>query len=325
MRNSSSVAESTRSNTCSSSGRRCHSSFQRLIDEKVTACGDYRRESEGSMMFNVRAQMGRWMRCALGLALVSGVVFANPFVELLQGQPRDGQTQLLRAAQAGDTRRATELLGAGVPVDSRSEHDLATPLMLAIEGRNLQLCRLLLERGANPNAIALRGDTPLTRALRRNGDDEQDEFVRLLLDHSADVNLHGEMDVAPLCIAALYGRATAARLLLEAGAKVDQRAGLSQAPALQYAVTGSSPVEMVSLLLAAGADLNAIDSDGRTALSEAAACGREDVVTMLLRAGADAALADRTGATPADRAAEADHPGIAAMLRLQHRRLRVER
>ena len=262
--------------------------------------------------------LGPCLRLVFCALMISGVVFASPLVDALQGQPRGREARLLRAARAGDLSSVAELLNDGTAVDARGEQDLATPLMLAIDARQVEMCRLLLAHGADPDVTALRGDSPLTRALRRTASDKREPIVRLLLDAGADPELHGDLDVPPLNVASMYGRTRAVELLLEAGADVNRRGGRCDATPLLYAASGGAPSELVSLLIRAGADLNATDSEGRTALSEAAACGRVDLVEILLRSGADPTLRDHAGSTPAARAAELGHPEIAAML-LQHR------
>jgi ankyrin repeat protein len=227
-------------------------------------------------------------------ALLCGAVFASPLVQRMQGEPLNREALLLRAARSGDSNEAAELLRDGAAVNARDEHDLATPLMLAVDAGNVDLCRQLLAAGADVNAIALRGDSALTRALRHPGRPAPyDDIMQLLLANGADANRHGDLEVPPLSVAALYGRTRATRMLLDAGADVNLRGGLWRAAPLQYAVASAdAPAELVELLLRSGADVNAFDSEGRTALTDVAAWGRTDLVKMLLDAGADARKAD---------------------------------
>ena len=75
-------------------------------------------------------------------------------------QPND----LLQAARAGRTKQMESALAGGAPVDSR---DLSgrTALMLAAESGHAAAVRLLLDRGADPNARDARGWTPYLFAL----------------------------------------------------------------------------------------------------------------------------------------------------------------
>lgn len=235
----------------------------------------------------VRVVAGRWARITLCAALLCGAVFANPLVQRMQGEPRGRDVLLLRAARGGDSNGAVEWLRDGANVNARDEHDLATPLMLAVDAGNLSLCRLLIAAGADVNAIALRGDSALTRAVRRAPSAPSDRIVHLLLERGADANRHGDLEVPPLNVAALYGRTRAAEWLIDAGADVNLRGGLWRATPLQYAVASAdAPAELIELLLRRGADVNATDSEGRSALADVTAWGRTDLAKMLLDQGA---------------------------------------
>ena len=161
----------------------------------------------------------------------------------------------------------------------------------------LGLMKLLLNKGANPNArlrlfppyrslgadrggdMALTtGATPLYRAARA-GDVAA---VKLLLEHGADANLPNRYGDTPVMAAAGLG-----------ASKVDTRG--------KY-ITEKEAVETIDLLVAAGANVNARDMRGDTALHGAAAWGRDDVVRCLALHHADLTAKDERGMTPFDSA-----------------------
>jgi cytohesin len=72
--------------------------------------------------------------------------------------------------------------------------------------------RMLLEKGASPNARDSAGETPLHEALRRR----DHEIVGALLDFGANPNLPDRMGLTPLQAAGNDG--TLRRRLLEKGA-----------------------------------------------------------------------------------------------------------
>jgi len=58
---------------------------------------------------------------------------------------------LLDAVEAGDAERVERLLAAGVDANDREDPDEDLPLAVAVALRRIDIVRLLLEAGANPN------------------------------------------------------------------------------------------------------------------------------------------------------------------------------
>lgn len=193
----------------------------------------------------------------------------------------------------------------------RLSDDLTTPLEVA---------RLILERGGNPNlqlklfppyralgpdrgadGLLRTGATPLFRAAR--GADVP--AMELLLEYGARVDLPQENDVTPLIVAAGY-RASA----------IDTRGRFR---------TQAQAVDAVKVLLDHGAAIDARTDGGQTALFGAATNGWNDVVQLLAEYGADLEATDDQGNTAIDaamgragrfgRGAGGDqHPDTAALL-----------
>ena len=84
-------------------------------------------------------------------------------------QPIDLDVAVLEAAQQGDRMAVEDLLNRGASVDAANVWGV-TPLISAADKANLELVRVLLDRGADPNAKDLRyGTTPITVAVRSWG------------------------------------------------------------------------------------------------------------------------------------------------------------
>jgi ankyrin repeat protein len=86
-----------------------------------------------------------------------------------------------------------------------------TPLMLAAINNNLELAKVLIDRGADVNKP---GWSPLHYAATRG----HREMMRLLLDNEAYIDSESANGTTPLMMAAYYASPLAVKLLLEEGA-----------------------------------------------------------------------------------------------------------
>lgn len=236
----------------------------------------------------------------------------------------DGTTALILALLNRNFDAAKFLIEAGADVNLWDIYG-QTPLYVAVDmntlpvGRRVELptmdhatgeeiARMLLARGANPNAqLKLRpryrnipydryrdplivwGTTPLLRAAKA-GDVP---VVRLLLEHGALANLANSMGVTPLMVACGDGHI--------------------HDPTRGNVRTEDDALAVYDLLRAAGADVNArtplgyADADlkirfaaNRTALHAAASRGWNRVVQRLVADGAELDVIDSNGLSPID-------------------------
>lgn len=98
----------------------------------------------------------------------------------------DGWTALHLAAFFGRDAAVRELLSRGSAVSARSRKPLEnTPLNAAAAGNHLEVCRVLLDAGADPNARQSGGFVPLHAAAQNGSRD----LVELLLERGADRGL----------------------------------------------------------------------------------------------------------------------------------------
>ena len=220
-------------------------------------------------------------------------------------QSEYGWSPLLTAVNNRNYQLAKLLIDRGANVNLANK-GLWTPLYLAADNRNieggdypvpkadmdhLEFIRLLLEKGANPNArikdntltrtiftmqwFLEDGSTPFIRAAQ-SGDTA---LMKLLLQYKADPK-----------IATNFGDTA----LTAAG-------GIGWVPGVTYERSVKENVEAIRLLLDLGLDPNAANNDGRTALMGAAMKGRNDAVLLLVERGADLGQKDR-GSRDTDKA-----------------------
>ena len=213
----------------------------------------------------------------------------------------DGVSPLLVAIMNANWDIAKKLIDVGADVN---QWDIfgETPLFIALNSRTrldggkgtsidppnvttgTQIVRLLLDKGANPNAQLFfqpanlsgttntRGATPLIRAANNN----DLEMVKLLLEKGADATLYMADRQTPIH-AVLSGRASEnqaielIKILQKAGTDVNVVALINHpqeirgGTALHYAVRKRQK-EVIKLLASMKIDMNAVDQDGLTAL-----------------------------------------------------------
>lgn len=148
---------------------------------------------------------------SLRLLLAAG---ADPFA---LADDFEGNGAMHYAVRAENSEAIAALLDAGVPIDQRAS-DGMTPLMQAAGygGRSLETLRLVLGHGASVDARDENGDTPLHWTARWDHTDA----ARLLLERGADPNAAtGSLGYTPLHTAFLFStEAALVPVLLDAGA-----------------------------------------------------------------------------------------------------------
>ena len=245
------------------------------------------------------------------------------------GDPMGGLTALLFAAREGSLETVRVLVDRGADVRKASA-DGSSPLLVAVQNGHYEIARFLLDHGANPNQANFKGWTPvylavsnrnaLTTAVPAPSTDGALDFIKLLLDRTADPNTRIEVraevhqantslwlkeaGATPLLRAALCGDLTVVRLLLAHGADpliptfdnttpLMVASGVGWAEGFTFQYSEDETLELVKLLLDRGAEVNQANKDGITALHGAAYKGANKVVQLLVDRGADLAAKDK--------------------------------
>ncbi|MES2624730.1 MAG: ankyrin repeat domain-containing protein [Pseudomonadota bacterium] len=203
---------------------------------------------------------------------------------------RYGWSALLAATQNQNYQMAKFLIENGADVNLANKGGW-TPLYLATDNRNieggdyptrkadldsLEYIKLLLEKGANPNARMVESSETRTvftnqwldengaTAFLRASQSGDVPLMKLLLEHGADPKINTELGITPLAVAA----------------------GIGWVEGVTTEWSVKQTVEAVKLLLELGIDPNFQADTGRVALHGAAHKGATEVVKVLVEAGA---------------------------------------
>ncbi|KFP31684.1 Protein TANC1 [Colius striatus] len=167
-----------------------------------------------------------------------------------------------------------------------------TALTAAAGRGKLEVCELLLERGALVTRANRRGIAPLLCAVRQG----HWQIAKLLVEHGSDVNLSDKQGRTPLMVASCEGHLSTVEFLLSEGATISSldKEGLT---ALSWACLKGHR-EVVQYLVEKGATTDQTDKNGRTPLDLAAFYGDAEIVQYLVEKGATIEHVDHAGAGP---------------------------
>lgn len=178
-----------------------------------------------------------------------------------------------------DWEKARKAINAGADIDCVLNELSKTPLICAAIYGNAETCALLLNKGAEIDAIDSDGSTALTSAAIMGRLD----VCRLLIKKGADVNAKNSYGAAPLAYAASGGRTEICRFLASKGAIIDSKNILGYTALMSAAEKGKA--ETCRALLGMGADIGMADNNCNTAPEHAAGEGNPETCKVFLESG----------------------------------------
>lgn len=193
--------------------------------------------------------------------------------------------ELFEAVVSADHLALQSLLAAGGDYRLRDSHG-RTALHVAAFTANHKAMRLLVEAGANPNALEQDRYDMVTIAAVAN--DVATLKLALKLGNRA-TNITSRYDGTALIAAAHLGHAEVVETLIQAGAPLDHVNNLGWTALIESIVLGDGgPRHVATLraLIAAGANVNLADRRGQTPLTLAKQQRYAAMVEILVAAGA---------------------------------------
>jgi ankyrin repeat protein len=140
---------------------------------------------------------------------------------------RTGYTPLHNACFNSSIELCRFLIDHGADVNIYDDEYLWTPLQVAIDNQDIDICRLLIEKGTNINYLPNDGSAPKS-ALHIASSNGNIEIARLLLENGAnidqEIDYHSdfyEPGTTSLHFAAIFGHANICELLLDHGADIN--------------------------------------------------------------------------------------------------------
>lgn len=228
-------------------------------------------------------------RDALGWAASNGNV---EILKLVLGCDGTGNLSAALApavAMNPDPEVIRTLINAGADVKESAGGLLAT----TVRRGNLDIVRLLLSKGLNPNE-EIGGQTALMSAVLGGNSD----IVSALIAAGAHLNAQDQQGQTALFKAVAWGKPNVLKQLLDAGADANLGDMSGVLPILEATYKGDA--DMVAMLIKHGVKVNVEGRAGLTPLVEAAADGRQKIVQFLIARGADPNLATQDGSTAYD-------------------------
>jgi len=189
---------------------------------------------------------------------------------------------LMRAVNSEDVEKVKNTLATAQDVDVRDKYGY-TPLHKACLRANKTIVNLLLDKGANINAVCHEGATPLFLATMC---DPIGDVVDSLLGRGARIDVLTNDGGSMLHGAASGGNMKLVKLFLENIRMPVNLLRHDGTTVLIDAVQHSGNKALIEYLISKGADLNAVDNLGANVLYKAFLGGKVDLFDFLLLKGA---------------------------------------
>ena len=210
------------------------------------------------------------------------------------------------------------LLDHGANVNQRVDSSDRTPLQSTIEHKEEEMAKLLISRGADVNAKNSSGETPLHVLVQMWPEnnwpkDFRKRAINMLLDAGADIEAKTQSGKTPLCLAA-----EAANSLDAVKALSERHANLANIKDVQVRFIAISPsmdkTELSEWVRANAGDIHVKNERGESLLHAAVKGANVNLAEILLTSGIDVNAKTNTGETPLHWAMRKFDPAMVELL-----------
>ena len=188
-------------------------------------------------------------------------------------------TELLDAAGVGDAGRVLAALKNGAEIETRDDHE-RTALLLAATHDHVDVARVLVANGADPNALDDRHDTPWLVT----GVTGSVAMLEVLLPAKPDFTIRNRFGGVSVIPASHRGHVDYVRRVVQTDIDINHVNDPGWTALLEAVILGDGSErwqQIVRILLDAGADPTIADNDGVTPLELARAKGYDEIVRIL--------------------------------------------
>ncbi|MDR1469752.1 MAG: ankyrin repeat domain-containing protein [Spirochaetaceae bacterium] len=167
-----------------------------------------------------------------------------------------------------------------------------TPLFIAVKANAASTVRALLQAGASLTGRDSLGNTALHTAVRSNAP----QAAEALLDANINIDAYNLYGQTPLHDAVRLGAYDAQVILVRRGANIEVRDNEGNTPLLLAVRMGN--FRSAEHIITSGSDINTRNNSGDTALHQAVRDERSDIVALLLQNGASIYSQNADGDSP---------------------------
>ena len=253
---------------------------------------------------------------------------------------RDGESALFVAVQKNNRQAGELLLSRSADIFAANTQNIC-PLRLSLESKNgseewllnsatisardgsgnsvlhyaaewqlpNEMLNLLIQKGADVNAVNGNGETPIFSAAKA----DNAAAIEALVKKNASLSARDNLGSGPLHAAVRWDALAAAEKLINMGLNIDGQNVGGKTPLAEAAVEGN--LTMARLLLTRGANPNTCDQNGRTALSDAVRAGQYEMAKLLISAKANPQIQDFAGRSPLHEAVLLDDKDLIVLLK----------